>query len=488
MYMGLDIGTSAIKAVLCDDSQSVVAQAEVSLTVSRLHPLWSEQSPEDWWKAVLNVFGQLRQENALALAAVKSIGIAGQMHGAVLLDDKGDVLRSAILWNDGRCAAECVDLEAREPKSRQLTGNIAMPGFTAPKLLWVAKHEPEIFAKVAKVLLPKDYIRFRLTGDYVSEMSDAAGTLWLDVAERKWSPQMLDATGLSESHMPRLVEGLDVSGMLKFDISDAFGFPRDAVVAGGAGDNAAGAVGIGAVVPGQAFLSLGTSGVLFLCNDKFSPNSERTVHAFCHCLPETWHQMSVILSAASCLSWVTQLTGADNEASLLEEIAADKTCGYSKLLFLPYLSGERTPHNDPNATGVFFGLTHDSSRVQLGRAVLEGVAFAFADGMDALLSTGEKINHISVIGGGTRSELWGQILADILGQELTYHEGSEVGPAFGAARLARLAVSDDDVSAICNAPAVKMTVKPDPAKAETYQLKLQRFRRLYAVLKQEFAA
>ena len=488
MYMGLDIGTSAIKAVLCDEGQSIVAQAEVPLEVSRPHPLWSEQEPEDWWKAVLNVFGQLRQENALALAAVKSIGIAGQMHGAVLLDHRGKVLRPAILWNDGRCAAECAELETREPKSRELTGNIAMPGFTAPKLLWVAKHEPEIFGKVAKVLLPKDYIRFRLTGDYVSEMSDAAGTLWLDVAGRQWSPEMLDATGLSENHMPRLVEGPDVSGMLKFDISDAFGLPRDAVVAGGAGDNAAGAVGIGAVEPGQAFLSLGTSGVLFLCNNSFSPNPERTVHAFCHCLPDTWHQMSVILSAASCLSWVTQLTGAKDEASLLEEIAADEANADSRLLFLPYLSGERTPHNDPNAMGVFFGLTHDSSRAKLGRAVLEGVAFAFADGMDALLSTGEKINHISVIGGGTRSELWGQILADILGRELTYHKGGEVGPAFGAARLARLAVNDDDISAVCPAPEAKVTVKPDPAKAEKYQMKLQRFRRLYTALKQEFAA
>lgn len=487
MYMGLDIGTSAVKAVLCDEAQAIVAQAEVPLEVSRPAPLHSEQNPEDWWCAVLSAFAQLRQQNAEALASVKSIGLAGQMHGAVLLDAAGEVLRPAILWNDGRSAAECAELEASVSNSREISGNIAMPGFTAPKLLWVKKNEPEIFAKISKVLLPKDYIRFRLTGDYVAEMSDAAGTLWLDVAKRDWSGVLLAACGLNEFHMPRLVEGTEISGVVKTEAAEAYGFSGEVVVAGGAGDNAGGAVGIGAVEPGRAFLSLGTSGVLFLTNDKYSPNPADAVHAFCHCLPDTWHQMSVILSAASCLSWVTKLTGAQDEAALLDEISQASNEN-DKLLFLPYLSGERTPHNDPDAMGVFFGLSHDSDRAALGRAVLEGVAFAFADGMDALLAAGAEINHISVIGGGARSDLWGQILATTLNCDLSYHKSGEVGPAFGAARLARLAVGDGTVAEICQAPEVVKIIKPEADKRDHYKQKLSRYRQLYKSLRQEFAA
>ena len=487
MYLGLDIGTSAVKAILCDEGQTVVAQAEVPLEVSRPSPHYSEQNPEDWWRAVLSAFGQLRQQNAVGLASVKSIGLAGQMHGAVLLDQAGEVMRPAILWNDGRSAAECAELEASVPDFRKISGNIAMPGFTSPKLLWVKKNEPEIFAKTAKVLLPKDYVRFCLTGEYVAEMSDAAGTLWLDVANRDWSDDLLAAAGLDKSHMPRLVEGTDISGSLKTEIAGAYGFGKDVFVAGGAGDNAGGAVGIGAVKPGSAFLSLGTSGVLFISTDKFSPNPADAVHTFCHCLPDTWHQMSVILSAASCLSWVTKLTGARDEAALLEEIeaAGDQ---FDKLLFLPYLSGERTPHNDPDAMGVFFGLNHECDRAALGRVVLEGVSFAFVDGMDALLAAGAEFNHISVIGGGARSALWGQILASTLNCELSYHEGGEFGPAFGAARLARISVGDGTIEEICQAPKVVKVIKPEADKRDYYEKKISRYRQLYKTLRPEFTA
>ena len=452
MYLGIDLGTSAVKAVIVDDAQGVVGEASVPLEIDRPHPDWSEQDPESWWAAGCSALDALKLRHARELSAVQGIGLSGQMHGATLLDAADRVLRPAILWNDGRSSKECGAIEAAVPSSREITGNLAMPGFTAPKLLWVARHEPDIFRQIAKVLLPKDYLRLRLTGDYVSDMSDSSGTLWLDVARRDWSDIMLRASNLTREHMPRLVEGSEPGGALRNDLANRWGIGGGVVVAGGAGDNAAGAVGIGAVTPGQAFVSLGTSGVYFVCNASFSPNPGRAVHAFCHCLPGTWHQMSVILSAASCLTWVTKVTGARDEAALLEEVEAAGFEG-GNVIFLPYLSGERTPHNDPNARGVFFGLTHDTDRAALGRAVLEGVAFAFLDGQDALLAAGADIGQVSIIGGGARSSSWARILASALGRPLTYHSGGAMGPAYGAARLARLATTGEPPDQVCVPPA-----------------------------------
>jgi xylulokinase len=481
VYLGIDLGTSAVKALLVDDQQREIEQVSVPLEVQRPRPLWSEQDPEAWWQATQSAVDSLRRQRRRELAAVRGIGLAGQMHGAVLLDGADAVLRPAILWNDGRSAAQCAALEAREPRSRDITGNLAMPGFTAPKLLWVAEHEPDIFRQVRRVLLPKDYLRLRLCGEHASEMSDAAGTLWLDVAARAWSPAMLAATGLSVEAMPRLCEGSDPTGVLRPALADAWGMRRDVVIAGGGGDNAAGAVGVGVIKPGQAFVSLGTSGVYFVAGARFAPNPRRAVHAFCHCLPHTWHQMSVILSAASCLSWVTTLTGAASEAALLEEIvAADRDPG---VIFLPYLSGERTPHNDADARGVFFGLTHATTRADLGRAVLEGVAFAFVDGQDALRAAGTEIGDVAVIGGGARSLLWGRILASALDRPLRYHSGGDVGPAFGAARLARLAVDAEDPGAVCGAPPVARVVEPDAALRARYADAIATYRRLYLALR-----
>ncbi len=485
-FLGLDIGTSGVKAVLVDENQQIIAQATAPLTVSRPRPLWSEQNPEDWWQAVEAVVGHLKTICPGELSAVQGMGLSGQMHGATLLGKNGDPLRPGILWNDGRAAAAGREIERREPNSRTISGNLAMAGFTAPKLVWVAENEPEIFARTAKVLLPKDYIRYRLTGGYVSEMSDSSGTLWLDVAKRCWSDAMLSATGLTQNHMPRLIEGSESSGELRDALAGHWGMRRGVVVAGGAGDNAAGAVGVGTVVPGRAFLSLGTSGVYFVANAAYAPSPARAVHAFCHCLPNVWHQMSVILSAASCLTWVAKLTGAASEAALIDEIDA---AGANKPTpqFLPYLSGERTPHNDPNAKGVFFGLTHEHDRAALGRAVLEGVAFAFADSQDALIEAGADIEMVSVIGGGARSPLWGEILASALGQRLTYYKDGEVGPAFGAARLARLAVSDEAPIDICIQPDVESVIVPNPDLRDLYQTKLAEYRRLYGALKPLFS-
>ena len=485
MYLGIDLGTSGVKAVLVDGDDRVAGQSTAGLEVSTPRPRWSEQAPEDWWTATCRAVDELAAEHGSALSATRAIGLSGQMHGATLLDATGAVLRPAILWNDGRSGAECEALEAAVPDSRRITGNLAMPGFTAPKLMWVAAHEPEVFARVAKVLVPKDYLRYRLSGDHVAEMSDAAGTLWLDVANRRWSEVMLAATGLGLEHMPRLVEGSEPSARLASDLVRRWGMSGEVVIAGGAGDNAAGAAGIGTVAPGRAFLSLGTSGVLFAANRTFAPNPQRAVHAFCHCFPDTWHQMSVILSAAASIAWAAAVTGTNDEAALIGEAATAEDGLERAPLFLPYLTGERTPHNDPHAKGVFFGLDQATSRGDLGWAVLEGVAFAFADGYDVLLEAGTEIDEVSVIGGGSRSALWGRILAAALRRPLTYHAGSEVGPALGAARLARLAATGERPEEVCTPPPVDRVVEPEAALAERLAPRLARWRDLYRVLRPE---
>ena len=485
MYLGIDLGTSGVKAVLLDGDGRLMGQSAIPLTVSTPYPRWSEQDPQDWWTAACQAVDALKAEHGAALAATRAIGLSGQMHGATLLDANGEVLRPAILWNDGRAGAECAALEAKMPESRRITGNLAMPGFTAPKLMWMAAHEPEVFARVAKVLLPKDYLRYRLSGEYVAEMSDASGTLWLDVANRRWSEEMLAATGLGREHMPRLVEGSEPSASLSPALARRWGMAGEVVIAGGAGDNAAGAAGIGTVAPGRAFLSLGTSGVLFVANQAFAPNPERAVHAFCHCFPGTWHQMSVILSAAASLAWATEVTGARDQAALVAEAAPAEARLERAPLFLPYLTGERTPHNDPHAKGVFFGLDQATSRGDLGWAVLEGVSFAFADGCDALREAGAEMNRISVIGGGARSVLWGRILAAVLGQPLTYHAGSEIGPALGAARLARLAEAGGRPEEVCARPPVDRVVAPDDELAHRLADRLEQWRSLYRLLKPE---
>jgi xylulokinase len=426
----------------------------------------------------------LRASAPRELAALRAVGLSGQMHGATLLGADDRPLRPAILWNDGRSAAQCRALERAVPDSRHITGNLAMPGFTAPKLLWVREHEPDVFAATKRVLLPKDYVRLCMTGEHASDLSDASGTLWVDVAGRCWSQTMLDACGLGIDAMPSLHEGSEVTGRLRADVAQRWGCDRVPVVAGG-GDNAAGAVGVGVVESGRAFLSLGTSGVYFVASDAFRPDAERAVHAFCHALPGQWHQMSVLLSAASCLSWVTALTHARDEAALLAEVEA-QDASPSRLLFLPYLSGERTPHNDPTATGVFVGLDHESDRARLGRAVLEGVAFAFADAEQVLLDSGSAISHVSVIGGGARSRLWGRILASALDRPLVYRHGGEVGPARGAARLARLGTSGASLAECCAEGPVDFVAEPDPQLVARYAARIERFRGVYRALRETF--
>lgn len=483
MYIGIDLGTSGVKSIAMLSSGEIVATKSVSLEVSRPAPLWSEQAPLDWWNATCESIKGLGE--SVDLSEVKAIGLSGQMHGATLLDGDGEVLRPAILWNDGRCEAECHELEALVPESRAITGNIMMPGFTAPKLKWVANHEPEVFAKVKQVLLPKDYLRFKMTGDYASEMSDSAGTCWLDVRARDWNDELLQATGLTREQMPKLFEGSEITGVLTQEMAKNWGMSQVPVIAGG-GDNAAGAVGVGITQPGQAMLSLGTSGVYFAVSDGFISNPESALHSFCHALPNTWHTMSVILSAASCLQWVADLTGFDDVGEMIQqvELSADKS---SQVIFLPYLSGERTPHNDPNSKGVFFGMTHSTTKLELAQAVLEGVGFAFADGFDALHVTKMIPEEVSLIGGGARSEYWRQMLADIVGLPLVYRKGGDVGPALGAARLAQLATEEGaDINTICPVPELVQRHEPNAEQADYYQEKRATYQALYPKIKSLF--
>ena len=478
MYLGIDLGTSAVKVVVTDGGE-IVAQASAELSVSRPGPRMSEQSPDDWWHAVGVAMGTLKDYRP----AIEAIGLSGQMHGAVLLDDGGRVLRNAILWNDGRSETECAELE-RFVDVPGLTGNRAMPGFTAPKLNWVRRHEPDIFARTRTVLLPKDYLRYRMTGEFASDMSDASGTLWLDVGSRSYSAAMLDATGLGPSHMPRLVEGSEIAGELRRDVANEWGLDTVPVV-GGAGDQAAGAVGSGAVLPGLSFVSLGTSGVYFVPDSVYRPNPRGGVHAFCHALPSMWHQMSVILSAASALTWVTRLTGADSEAALIDEIE-QSVAGPGSVYFLPYLSGERTPHNDASALGAFIGLSHDVDRAQLGYAVLEGVAFAMADGQRVLEEADANIGEVSVIGGGARSTYWGRILSAALDRPLAYRADAAVGPALGAARLAALGHGGGEAAEVCfQAPLVE-TVEASSEEADQARERFANYRGLYEDLKARF--
>jgi xylulokinase len=475
MFLGLDFGTSAVKALLVDGEQAVVASANTPLSVQRPAVGHSEQDPEAWWQAMLDAVDSLGRDHAAALSAVAGIGLSGQMHGAVLLDGAGSVLRPAILWNDVRSATECAELEKAVPTLRQVTGNIVMPGFTAPKLLWVSKHEPAVFAKVRTVLLPKAYIRYRMTGEMVEEMSDASGTLWLDVGARDWSGVMLAATGLSREAMPRLVEGNAPAGALRPELASRWRITGRPILAGGAGDNAAGAVGLAAIRPGDAFVSLGTSGVLFAATDRFRPYPQAAVHAFCHALPATWHQMGVTLSAAASLAWWAGVTGR-SESELLTEVG--QLGSPSPALFLPYLGGERTPHNDGTLRGAFAGLSHATDRRLLTQAVLEGVAFSLRDCLDALVSSGTRIETADVIGGGSRSPVWIGIIASVLGIPLSRLAAGETGGAFGAARLARMAVTGEAPDAVCTPPVRAETIPPDPALTSAYAERLAVYRSL----------
>jgi xylulokinase len=480
-YLGIDIGTSSVKAVLIDERQHALASASSPLKLLRPREGWSEQNPQDWWRATESTVAAIGKGARKAFRALEAIGLSGQMHGATLLDASDKTIRPAILWNDGRASEECRELEAAEPRLREIAGNIAMPGFTAPKLLWIKKHEPENFRRIAKVLLPKDYIRLKLSGDHASDMSDSSGTLWMDVGRRAWSAALLAATSLGEEHMPKLFEGTEATGHLSGALQRKWGLQRRPIIAGGGGDNAAAACGIGAVEPQESFVSLGTSGVLFVSTKRFLPNTANAVHAFCHAVPDNWHQMGVILSATASLEWLAGIFGVP--APRLIKSLGSRVKGPSPVLFLPYLSGERTPVNDANIRALFCGLGHETDRKVLTQAVIEGVAFAFRDCLESLRSAGTKVQRSTAVGGGSKSRLWLKIIATVLDLPIDVPAAGDFGAAFGAARLALVAASGAHYRTILSRPKMSLRVDPDAASREAYEAAYAAYRQIYPAVR-----
>ena len=480
MYLGIDLGTSGVKVIVMDENQHIIASETAPLEVSRPHSGWSEQDADSWIAATDAAISGLKHSHPQAISAVKGIGLSGQMHGATFVGKDGHALRPCMLWNDTRSYQEAAQFDA-DPQFREISGNIVFPGFTAPKVEWVRKNEPDIFAKTDKILLPKDYLRLWLTGEYVSDMSDAAGTAWLDVEKRCWSADLLSACHLTQNHMPSLVEGSDSSGYLRSQLAAKWGIVSACVVAGGAGDNAASACGMGTVQAGQAFASLGTSGVLFAANASYLPNPESAVHTFCHALPNTWHQMGVILSATDALNWLSSITG--QKASALTSNLGDTLIAPGMATFLPYLSGERTPHNDAQIRGSLTGLEHGTDQVALTRAVLEGVSFAFRDCLEALGNAGTELTRVTAVGGGSRSDYWLKCLATALDLPIELTADGDYGAGFGAARLGMIAATSADPFAICTAPAITRTIEPAKDLREDFDAAYGRYRALYPALK-----
>ncbi|MBR9840793.1 MAG: xylulokinase [Rhodobacteraceae bacterium] len=477
-YLGIDLGTSGLRALLTDGDGTPVASAERHYEVQHPHSGWSEQDPADWIAALEGAVEELRRQPAWA--DLRGIGVAGHMHGAVTLDDENRVIRPCILWNDTRSHAEAALLDAT-PGVRKLSGNIVFPGFTAPKLMWMRSHEPEAFARVAKVLLPAAYLTFYLTGDHVADMSDSAGTSWLDTGARDWSDALLDAGGMRRDQMPRLVEGSDKAGALREDLARRWGVGPGAAVAGGAGDNAAAACGTGVLSEGQGFVSLGTSGVLLAARDGYRPAPESALHSFCHAVPATWYQMGVMLSCTDSLNWLARITGA--RPAELTSALGDCIEAPGRLRFLPYLSGERTPHNDAAIRGAFTGIGAETSRDDLTRAVLEGVCFGLRDSAEALASVGARPEALLAIGGGSGSRYWLRLLATVLNVPLRLPKAGEFGAALGAARLGRVAATGEDPREVMLPPATGEVIEPLADLTAAFDDAYQRFGPAYRGIK-----
>ncbi|WP_448651308.1 xylulokinase [Pseudomonas fluorescens] len=479
--LGIDLGTSELKAILMDVDGAVLAHAGVRLSVSRRQSGWSEQAPEDWWQACLQALDQLRAH--AAFSQVTCIGLSGQMHGAVLLGADDRVLYPAILWDDSRAVAEA---ERLGPGFAEVTGSLPMAGLTAPKLLWLQQHEPEVFTAIDCVLSPKDYLRLRLSGERISEMSDAAGTLWLDVAHREWFTPMVRATGLAPAQMPRLVEGGAASACLTPSVATQLGLSAEVVIAGGGGDNPVAAVGIGAINAGDGFITLGTSAAIVAITDHAAGNPASAVHSFCHALPNRWYTMGAMLAGASCLRWVTRLTGSQDEQTLLDQVQAQlsitQPVPLDTPLFLPYLAGERTPHNDPLLRGGFMNLGHDCTPAILGYAVMEGVGFGLLDALHAVQSAGASVGACALVGGGARSEYWAQLLANILQREIFTLQGSELSACIGAAKLGLLSIGQGADLLHAGMP-IKARYWPDVKQQPVLEARYRKFQGLLAAAK-----
>jgi xylulokinase len=489
-FLGLDISTTSSKALIIDDQGKVIAVGSSNHTLQTPKPLWSEQDPEEWWGAVKTSIRSALDKAAIGGEKISAIGLTGQMHGLVLLDDAGKVLRPAILWNDQRTQAQCDEIHQRIGKEKfiQITGNVALTGFTAPKILWVKENEPEVFAKARHVLLPKDYVRYRLTGEFAMDKADGAGTVLFDLKQRDWSGELLSALDIPRSWMPRTFEGTEFTGVVREEAAALTGLKAGTPVAAGGGDQAAGAVGMGAVEPGVVSLTVGTSGVVFATTPSALIEPQGRLHAFCHAVPNMWHFMGVMLSAAGSLQWYHDTLAPEMSFDDLVKEAEGVPAGSEGLQFLPYLSGERTPYPDPLARGCFIGLTLRHNRGHMTRAVLEGVSFGLKDSFTLIQNAGlGRITQIRASGGGTKSALWRQILASVLDAELVTVNTTE-GGAYGAALLAGTGFGTwSNVRAAC-ADCIKITgsTYPDPAQVAAYQKAYPIYQELYPLLKNTF--
>ena len=478
-FLGIDLGTSGLRVLLLDSDGIPIGSADRHYEVRRPHPGWSEQNPSDWIVALEEAIAELREANS-RFADIKGIGVSGQMHGANLLDSSGNVLRPCILWNDTRSYEQADRLDKTE-HVRELSGNIVFPGFTAPKLEWVRENEKDIYKQIDKVLLPAAYLNFYLTGDFVADMSDSAGTSWLDVEKREWSAKLLEAGNMRKDQMPNLVEGSEPAGELKAELLSKWKLKGPVIVAGGAGDNAAAACGIGALNEGKGFVSLGTSGVLLAARDGYSPAPETALHTFCHAVPKRWYQMGVMLSATDCLNWLARITKV-SPASLTLSLS-NTILPPGSVRFLPYLSGERTPHNDAAIRGSFTGLASETTRDDLTRAILEGVTFGLRDSFEAIAATGVQLDHLMAIGGGTASHYWLRVIATVLGIPLTLPASGEYGAALGAARLAMSAATGAAPEDIMKAPDISETVYPDAHLGSAFDEAYEAYRVAYPAIK-----
>ncbi|MCL4122614.1 UNVERIFIED_CONTAM: hypothetical protein GTU68_067415 [Idotea baltica] len=480
MYLGLDLGTSGLKALVVGADGASITTAHAEYEVSQPNANWSEQDPDDWIAACKSVFQQLRKTLGDEFKNIRAISLSGHMHGAVVVDKNGKSLRPCILWNDMRSEHEAAQLDAN-PAFREQSGNIVFPGFTAPKLMWIKNNEPDTFKSIHKVMLPKDYLLFWMTNRYVSDMSDAAGSSWLNVGTRAWSQTLIDASEMRMDQMPELVEGSQIIGQLSREIADEFGLASDVKIIAGGADNAVAACGVGAAQEGQGFVSLGTSGVLLTAKNGYHPAPETAVHTFCHAIPERWYQMGVMLSATNSLNWLADTL--NMKPSALSALCQGPITGPSDVIFLPYLTGERTPHNDAEIGGAFIGLKANTTPADLCQAVMEGVAFALRDCLEALKSTGTKLDEILAIGGGTKSAFWLESLATILNLQLALPEKGDFGAALGAARLAMIG-DGADIATTLVSPTIATRIAPDQNLQPKYEAAYQRFKKLYPLLKE----
>lgn len=468
MYLGIDIGTSGVKTILIDDRQSVVAEASSEPSdVERAHPGWSEQNPDVWWSRVCQTLDRIHADQPAAMEAVEGIGLSGQMYGACILDDADRPLRNAILWNDTRTHPQCAELEAAAPDLRDIVFRKPTPGITATKLLWLRQHETAIFDRIETVMLPKDYVRLCLSGERATDLADASGTMWVDLRSRDWSDKLLAATGLSRAQMPSLHEGTAVTGRLRPALAERWGMARRPVIAAGGGDNACGACGTGVIQDGDGTVSLGTSGVLFLANDSPRGSQDFAIESLCHAVPDRWHQMSVLLSATSCLNWLS-LRLKRPAAELIAELG-DAPRAATDLLFVPFLDGNWSPRNDADIRGGFVGLAHQHDDAALTQAVLQGVAFAIRECADAFRAGGSTFRRLLAIGGGSRSSLWLSMLADLLETELDVPTTSALGAAMGAARLGMIAATNAAPTDILTRPEIGRRIAPVADHIASYE-------------------